>query len=179
MNAPCGIRLFQKKKGEVIEEPRKLSGPGEVGVAPRGKAELPARLGVLAEPVGVVEGRIGEDEVGAEIGMEIAPEGVGLLFAEIGFDAADGEVHHGKAAGGGVALLTVDADVAELAAVGFDEFFRLHEHAAGTAARIVDAAFVWSEHFDEESNDALRCVELTAFLAFGAGELTEEVFVTA
>src|SRR5438034_9578196 len=85
-----------------------------------------------------------------------APEGVGLLFAEIGFDAADGEVHHGEAAGGGVALLTVDADVAEPAAVGFDEFFRLHEHAAGAAAGIVDAAFIGSEHLDEQSHDALR-----------------------
>ena len=62
--------------------------------------------------------------------MEIAPEGVGLLFAEIGFDAADGEVHHGEAPRGGVALLAVDADVAEPAAVGFDEFFTLHEHPA-------------------------------------------------
>src|SRR5438477_3047420 len=69
-----------------------------------------------------------------------------LLFAEIGFDAADGEVHHGEAARGGVALLTVDADVAELAAVGFDEFFRLDEHATGTAAGIVNAAFVGCEH---------------------------------
>src|SRR5947207_4658378 len=159
MNAPCGIRLFQKKKGEVIEEPRKLSGPGEVGVAARGKAELPARVVVFAEPVGVVEGRIGEDEVGAQIGMEIAPEGVGLLFAKIGFDAANGEVHHGEAARGGVALLTVDADVGELAAVGFDEFFRLHEHATGTTAGIVNAAFVGSEYLDEKADDALRSVE--------------------
>src|SRR5205807_6611035 len=102
--------------------------------------------------------------------MEIAPEGVGLLFTEIGFDAADGEVHHGEAAGGGVALLAVDADVAELAAVGFDEFFRLHEHATGTAAGIVNAAFVRSEHLDEKTYDSLRSVELAAFLAFGAGE---------
>src|SRR5207253_9094220 len=111
--------------------------------------------------------------------MEIAPEGVGLLFAEIGFDAADGEVHHGEAAGGGGALLTVNADVAELAAVGFDEFFRLHEHAAGTAARIVNAAFVGSEHLDEETHDALRGVELAALLAFRAGETAEEIFIDA
>src|SRR5438445_9793495 len=111
--------------------------------------------------------------------MEIAPEGVGLLFAEIGFDAADRKVHHGEAARGGVALLTVDADVAEPAAMGFDEFFRLHKHAAGTAAGVVNAAFVGSEHLDEEAHDALRCVELAAFLAFGAGELAEEIFVYA
>ncbi len=55
---------------------------------------------------------------------------------------ADGEVHHSEAARGSVALLAVDADVAEPAAVGFDEFFRLHEHAAGTAAGVVNAAFV-------------------------------------
>jgi hypothetical protein len=38
------------------------------------------------------ETRIGEHEVGVQMGMEIAPEGVRLLFAEIGFDATDGEV---------------------------------------------------------------------------------------
>src|SRR6059036_1687816 len=139
----------------------------------RTKPAMPAGAVVFAEPVGVVEGRIGEDEVGAEIGMEIASEGVGLLFAEIGFDAADGEVHHGETTRGGVALLTVDADVAKPAAVGFDEFFRLHEHAAGTAAGIVNAAFVRSEHLDEKSHNALRGVELTAFLAFGASELAK------
>ncbi len=111
--------------------------------------------------------------------MEIAPEGVGLLFAEIGFDAADGEVHHSKAPGGGVALLAVDADIAEPAAVGFDEFFRLHEHATGTAAGIVNAAFVGSEHLDKEAHDALRGVELAAFLALSARESAEEVFVDA
>jgi len=49
-----------------------------------------------------------------------------VLGADVGLDAAQGEVHHGEAARGGVALLAVDADVAEPAAVGFDEFFRLH-----------------------------------------------------
>src|SRR2546430_17688407 len=84
-----------------------------------GKAELPARVVVFAEPVGVVEGRIGEDEVGVEIGMQIAPEGVGLLLAEIGFDAADGEVHHSETAQGGVAPLPVDAYVVEIPDLGF------------------------------------------------------------
>ena len=68
--------------------------------------------------------------------MEVAAEGVGVLGAEVGLNAAQGEVHAGEASRGGVALLAVDADVAELAAVGFDEFFRLHEHAfeAGVVA---------------------------------------------
>ena len=111
--------------------------------------------------------------------MEVAAEGVGVLGAEVGLDAAQGEVHHGEAAGGGVALLAVDADVAELAAVGFDELFRLHEHAAGAAAGIVDAAFVGREHLDEAAHDAVRRVELAAVLALGAGEAGEEVFVDA
>jgi hypothetical protein len=111
--------------------------------------------------------------------MEVAAEGVGVLRAEVGLDAADGEVHHGEAAGGGVALLAVDADVAELAAVGFDEFFRLHEHAAGAAGGVVDAALVGGEHLDEAAHDAGRGVELAAVLALGAGEAGEEIFVHA
>ena len=87
-------------------------------------AELPAHVVVLAEivlrfardlhfgfalkecaiaqrSVGVVEGRVGEDVVGAEVGMEVAAEGVGVLGAEVGLDAAQGEVHHCEAAGRG------------------------------------------------------------------------------
>ena len=63
--------------------------------------------------------------------------------------------------------------------MGFDEFLRLHEHTAGAAAGIVDAAFVGREHLDEEADDALRRIELAAFLSFGAGKLAEEVFVNA
>ena len=33
--------------------------------------------------------------------MEVAAEGVGMLRAEVGLDAAQGEVHHGEAAGRG------------------------------------------------------------------------------
>ncbi len=36
--------------------------------------------------------------------MEVAPKGVGVLGAEVGLDAALGEVHDGEAAGGGVRL---------------------------------------------------------------------------
>ena len=136
---------------EVVDE---VLHPGEVGVALGRDAVLPAHVVVLAEPVGVVEGRIGEDVIGAEVGMQVAAEGVGVLGAEVGLDAAQGEIHHGEAAGGGVALLAVDADVAQLAAVGFDEFLRLHEHAAGAAAGIVNAALVGAKHLDQQAHDA-------------------------
>ena len=91
---------------EVVDE---VLHPGEVGVAPGRDAILPAHVVVFAEPVGVVEGRVGEDVVGAEVGMEVAPEGVGVLGAEVGLDAAQGEVHDGEAAGGGVALFRLVA----------------------------------------------------------------------
>ena len=46
-----------------------------------------------------------------------------MAEAEIDSQDADREVRHGKSAGGGVAVLTVDADVAELAAGGLRRIF--------------------------------------------------------
>ena len=53
----------------------------------------------------------------------------------------------------------------------------LHEHAAGAAGRVEDAAVERLRDFDEQPDDADRRVELAALLAFRAGELAEEVFV--
>ena len=149
--------------------------PGEVRIPLRRDAVLPADVVVLAEPVGVVEGRIGQDVVGPEVGVEWSAEGVGVLGSEVCLDAPEGEVHDGEAAGGRVALLTVDADVAELAAVGFHEFLTLDEHASGAAGGVVDASLVRGDHLDEEADDTGGGVELTAVLALGTGKLGEEV----
>ena len=67
--------------------------PGEVGVALGRGAVLPALvLGEpLAAPVGNVERRIGEDEVGPEIGMAVVVEAVAV--SDLPFDPADGEIH--------------------------------------------------------------------------------------
>ena len=61
--------------------------------------------------------------------------------------------------------------------MGFDEFDRLDEHAAGAAAGVVDPALVGRQHLHQHVDDAARGVELAALLALGAGELGEEVFV--
>ncbi len=61
--------------------------------------------------------------------------------------------------------------VGDLAAVGFDEFLRLDEHAAGPTARVVHPALVGGEHFDQQAEDAAGRVELAAFLALSADEL--------
>ncbi len=92
-------------------------------------------------------------------------------------DAADGQVHLGKPPGGVVRLLSVDRDVAEPAAMRLDEFLGADEHAARAAAGIVDAALVRREHLDQHAHHVARRIELAALLAFGAGELREEVFV--
>src|SRR5680860_1110879 len=63
--------------------------------------------------------------------------------------------------------------------MGADELLGLHEHPARTAARVVHAALVGFNHLDQELHDGARCVELSSFLSFFAGELTEEVLVDA
>ena len=59
-------------RGEVVDE---VLHPGEVGVALGRDAELPAHVVVLAEPVGVVEGRIVTARIALVIGVDAA--GVG------------------------------------------------------------------------------------------------------
>ncbi len=165
---PCG--------GEVKEH---VLDPGEIGVALGRGAVFPA--GVVLEfgvpPFADIEGGIGHDEVGAEIGVLVAGKAVGGFLAEVEVDAADGHVHGGEAPGGGVALLAVDGEVAEFAAVGLDELLALDEEAAGAACGIVDAALVGLEHLDDEGDDGFRGEVLAAFFALGHGEFAEEILV--
>ena len=141
--------------------------PGEVGVALGRHPEFPADVVIPADPVGIVERRIGDHIIGPQIGMQIAAEGVGMLGAKVGLDAADRQVHHRQPARGGVALLAVDRDVAQLAAVAFHKLFALHEHAAGAAAGVIDAALVGLQHLHQAAHHTARRVELAAVLALG------------
>jgi len=120
---------------------------------------------------------VGQDEVGAQVRVLVAGEGVAGLFSKIEVDAANGQVHRRQAPGGRVGLLPIDRHVAQLAAVGLDEFLGLHEHAARAAARVVHLAAVRDEDGDQRLDDARRGVELPAALAFGAGEHAKEVFI--
>ena len=125
----------------------------------------------------MLNGRIGEDVVGLEVGVAVVVEGV--TVADLAVDAANGEVHLGEPPGGVVRLLAEDADVGELAAVGLDELLRLHEHAGGAAAGVVHATLVGLEHLDQQLHHAARRVELATLLALGARELGKEVLVHA
>ena len=84
---------------------------GEVSVALGRDAVLPALvLGEpLPTPVGDVEGRIGQDEVGLEVGMAVVVEAV--TVGNLALDAADGQVHLGEPPSGVVGFLAVDGDV--------------------------------------------------------------------
>jgi hypothetical protein len=130
------------------EVPEDVLQPGVVGIAHRRHAELPARVfaQAAAAPVGDVERRVGEDVVETQVAQFVLVEATFVVPANVGVDAAHGEVHLGQAPGGVVALLTVDGDVADAPAVFQHELFRLHKHAAGAAAGVVDATLVGFEH---------------------------------
>ena len=59
----------------------------------------------------------------------------------------------------GVGFLTIDADVADFAAMGFDELFALHEHAAGPATGVIDAPFIRGQQGDQHAHHGSRGVE--------------------
>ena len=160
--------------------------PGEVGVALGWGAEAPALVvgEPLAAPVGDVEGRVGEDEVGPEVGVAVVVEAVAV--GDLPLDAADGEVHLRDPPGRVVRLLAPDRDVAArlaavavAAGVGVDERDRLHEHAGRAAAGVVDPAAIGLQHLDQQLDDAAGGVELAALLALGARELRQEILVDA
>jgi hypothetical protein len=82
---------------EVVDEVLDI---GEVGVAGGRDAVFPAFVvaEAFAAPVGDVEGRIGEDEVGPEIGKLLVVKVVAV--GDLALDATDGEVHLRKPPGG-------------------------------------------------------------------------------
>ena len=107
-------------------------------------------------------------------------ERVFVVFAEVCVDATDGHVHFRHFPGVGVGLLSVNAYVVAVAAVVLNELDALHEHAAGTAARVIDAfAFARFEDAHDGFHDACRGIEFAALDAFVACELRDAVFVGA
>ena len=100
-----------------------------------------------------------------------------MHLAKVEVDAPNGKVHCCEPPGGRVGLLTVDRDIADCAAVRFDEFFRLHKHAAGAAAGVIDLTLMRGKHCNKGFNNTGWRVELAASLAFGTGELTEKIFI--
>ena len=162
------------------DEPRRAGGrevmdevldPGVVGVADRGHAVLPAGIvpKPVAAPIGHIEGRIGQDEVGLQVLVQVAVEAVGG-FARRGWPRCGGWPGSSWPAARwwgwipGRRWLTS----ARAAAVGLDELLGLDEHAARSAAGVEDAGIlVRGQHVDQQPDHAAGRVELAALFAFG------------
>ena len=99
------------------------------------------------------------------------------MFAEVVINAADGHVHGGEFPSGWVEFLPVDGHVVDVALMGGDKAFGLHEKTAAAHGRVIYAAGVWLKHFDNQGNNGFRREILPAAFAFGLGKAAEEVFV--
>ncbi|MNF95295.1 hypothetical protein D3C84_780400 [compost metagenome] len=161
---------------EVIEH---VLQPGIVGITRRWAAVNPARVTFEAAvpPVADVERWVSQHKVSTQVAVLVTNKSIRRLAAEVEVDAADSQVHGRQTPGGRVGFLTIDRYIAELAAVGLDEFLRLNKHAPRAAAGVVDFAIVRVKYGHQGFDDAARSVELPAALAFGAGKLAKEVFI--
>ena len=182
LSAESAVRKDEPDFSAGCEVVNHVFDPCEVRVACRREAVLPARvfLQLFLAPVLEVEGRVRHDEVEAFVGMQVVEERIFVVFAEVCVDAADGHVHFRHFPGVGVGLLSVNAYIVAVAAMVLDKLDALHEHAAGAAARVIDAfAFARLEDFDDGFHDACGGVEFAALHAFVTRELRDAVFVGA
>ena len=63
--------------------------------------------------------------------------------------------------------------------VSLDKLHTLHEHAARTAAGVVNLATIGFNHFGNQADNRLGRIEFALTLAFGNGELAQEIFIDA
>ena len=162
--------------------------PEVIGVvgARQAEGEAAARADGVFQPLLVhgvdVERRIGEDEVepaGGVVRVVVVAVDVAAV-ADVAFQPVDGEVHAAEAAGFVGLLDAVDGEFGGgVLLVLRHEPGGLDEHAARTAGGVEDAPVVGLDDLGEEPDDAAGGVKLAAALAFGHGELAEEVFVDA
>ena len=183
VGAHGAVGQYKARDAVVAELADHVQYPTVVGVAGGGHF-VTGPAGVVGEFVGAaplfqVKGRVGHDEVGLQVRVLVFKEGVGGNFAQVGADAANGQVHLGQLVGGAGLLLPVDGDVLLVTLVVLHKFDRLHEHAAGAAAGVVDFSVVGLDHFGNQVDHALGGIELAPALAFGGGKVAEEVFVDA
>src|SRR5207244_3655620 len=148
--------------------------PSKIGVVFWRNTELPSHviLQKLSSPIAVVERWICDDEVRSQILVFVVQKtSLAVPLDQVRFYPSNGQVHFAEAPSCLIALLAVDRNVADLSAMSFYEFLALNKHPTRAAARIKDSALVRLKHLSQESNDAPRGVELTAFLAFGGCKL--------
>ena len=94
-------------------------------------------------------------------------------------DAAQGKVHLCQTIGRRFFLLTVDIDATDVAPFRLDQFRALDEHAARTAARVVQCAVKRFDHGGDQLHDIMRSVVFALFLCRVDGKFLEEVLIDA
>ena len=153
--------------------------PSEVGVAFGRCAVCPTWVigQGFAPPITDIEWRVCHDEIHLFVDVLRLREAVGVVLAEVVINAANRHIHGGKFPSGWVEFLPVDGHVVDVALMGGDKAFGLHEKAAAAHGRVIHAAGVWLKHFDNQGNNGFRREILAAAFAFGLGKATEEVFV--
>ena len=111
--------------------------------------------------------------------MLVVEERVGVGLAQIGFEAADGNVHVRHLPRARIGFLSVDRYALQVAAVTTDELGTLHKHTSRTAARVIDTALIGFEDLDDGAHDAAGRIEFARILALHRGKLLQAVFVGA
>jgi len=131
----------------------------------------------LPSPIGHIEGRIGEDEVGLEVRKSAAMEAALVVPGDLGVNALHSKVHLRQPIGGVIDLLAIDGNVAKAAAMLGNELLRLHEHAARAAAGVLGPPLEGLAHLDQRPHHATRRQKLAAPLALVGCERREAVLI--
>ena len=153
--------------------------PRKVGVARRRRPILPAHivLQFIRPPVGEVKRRVCHDIIRPQGGVAIVKKGIGVISAQVGVNAPDGQVHLRHLPGGGVGILPIDRNIIDVPGVVFHEFRRLHEHAAAAAAGVVHPPVEGLEHLHQRFYHAFRREKFPRQLALVLGELPQAVLI--
>lgn len=106
--------------------------PGEVGIAFGRCAVCPTWIigKRFAPPIADVEGWVCHDEIHLFVDVLRLREAVGVVFAEVIINAANRHIHGSEFPSGWVEFLPVDGNVVDVALMGGNKAFGLHEKAA-------------------------------------------------
>ena len=109
--------------------------------------------------------------------MLIVMERIGSHLTQVTGNATNGKVHLCQFVSGIGIFLTIDRHVLLVAVVRLYELHALHKHTARAAAGVIYLAAVRLYHLGYEVDDGLWRVEFALALAFGYGEIAEEVLI--
>ena len=105
--------------------------------------------------VGEVERRICHDKIGFQRLVQVVEERVSVILSEVRINATNSHIHLSHFPCVSIRLLSVNRDIASVAAVSLNEFCTLYEHTARTAARIVYSAVLKrTQYLNKSTNHA-------------------------